>query len=783
MPKRLTELVKNYPYTRSRRENDGIFLPRSRFSTRSATALFVRITADKSHASSRPHPLRIVEDAFKAEAESDATNDFVALWQNIRAIASKPTPGDDSKDKLETAGAEASLNLSTVLADETIRLLSLVPAPDGPSGPTLSLFTSLPRRSYSAGDRSPTMPVVNGSTQGYTSPNDKPAGSPSISNRELEVATDWQAFSNAGFNSPSGLSLAASLWDTDTEVSQPTPKKGANAGKRNLSAKSGSPRRASADSAPVLPAPSSQPGRLTHGVPQIVKLDEAFIDFWADTLLDSIARPWPTFVVCQLKAIPTLRLMESDKPIEWLVIERVLVEPTRSLPPPVKTSAASARAASPTPASPTRSEGSKNRWTTASLAATRKRWSLFSHKHESAPVGQRGRDVTVRKSAMGANVGEMGEIPKEEDEGHPNGVAVNGRTGVNATGVNGVKEADVLEKGTGTKQETMPPLPAIHIEGASAPKDPAMTNREVINTKDATPTTLEATFHQDVLAVVNKLSDEPRQLIEATAQRQLPATAKTTFEPQFVTGPASKEEPASEFSPSQSQPPVAPEPRPVFGMLRSPVAPAAVAEILTSPKNNLVSPHSPEATTVSERQPSKEQAPDSPNPELKKERDISASDPPAKTEKSASRKPAALEDVTLKQPPSSAPDVSTSTEPEIPLPSKASTAESEPERASNAVATASVEETGRVISKKPEVIVAAGPKPQPKVIELAKEEGIDPSASPEVLAELEHAQEANNLDSHDAEAIPADENSANAGPAISEPHPEISTDSSGSCFW
>jgi hypothetical protein len=31
-----------------------------------------------------------------------------------------------------------------------------------------------------------------------------------------------------------------------------------------------------------------------------IQLDEAFVDFWSDAVLDPISASWPTFVVCKL---------------------------------------------------------------------------------------------------------------------------------------------------------------------------------------------------------------------------------------------------------------------------------------------------------------------------------------------------------------------------------------------------------------------------------------------------------------------------------------------------
>ncbi|KIJ54095.1 hypothetical protein M422DRAFT_153811, partial [Sphaerobolus stellatus SS14] len=85
MPRRLTDLVKHYPYEKNRREEDGLFLPRIRFSTRSAPALLLRITLmDEGNATMTPHPLRVVEDALKAIPEGEVSGDLVFLWQTIR---------------------------------------------------------------------------------------------------------------------------------------------------------------------------------------------------------------------------------------------------------------------------------------------------------------------------------------------------------------------------------------------------------------------------------------------------------------------------------------------------------------------------------------------------------------------------------------------------------------------------------------------------------------------------------------------------------------------------
>ena len=522
MPKRLTEIVKNYPFVKSRRDEDGIYLPRSGFSTRHTNALFVRVTVDKSRFSSGSHPLRIVEDAFKAKAKNESINEYGMLWEDIRKISSTSTPTADQSSQAEVDETATPLNLSAILADESIRLFSLVPMPDDAAAPTLSLFTPLPigraRRSLSVGDSPPPTTTANGRTSSAIS--DKAPKSPPRPSQEPETTPDWQLFSSSGFESPSGLSLAASLWDNDIEVSQPLPKRGLGVGKRNLSVRSASSQHGS----PELPAPAPsaaipQPGTLTYDAPRLVKLDEAFIDFWADSLLDSIARTWPTFVVCQLKCTPTLRIAEDKKPLEWLVIERVATEPARPPSLAVKTSAASARAASPVQSSPTKSESGKSlKW-----GARRKRWSFFPPKHASAPAAQAGRDRAVRNAAKDVKVGELGEILREEDEGTPNGVNLNG--------------PKVPDKHAEDSRDEVPPVPrlAMHVNGVLKPEESVATKSENVGVADGIepPAVIAEHVQGQGLSAVNEVaSDEPTNSTSpAAAQEDVEAPHTTMSDP------------------------------------------------------------------------------------------------------------------------------------------------------------------------------------------------------------------------------------------------------------
>ncbi|KIY42969.1 hypothetical protein FISHEDRAFT_24557, partial [Fistulina hepatica ATCC 64428] len=56
-----------------------------------------------------------------------------------------------------------------------------------------------------------------------------------------------------------------------------------------------------------------------------IEIDEAFPDFWSDSLLDPIAEDWPIFVVCRLK---------DATDVQWLVIERSFSRYTPPVPSP-----------------------------------------------------------------------------------------------------------------------------------------------------------------------------------------------------------------------------------------------------------------------------------------------------------------------------------------------------------------------------------------------------------------------------------------------------------------
>jgi len=70
--------------------------------------------------------------------------------------------------------------------------------------------------------------------------------------------------------------------------------------------------------------------------PTRIELDEAFVDTWADTILDermaSIPQAWPNFALFQLKTPRTAGVLNGGEPIEWLVVEQHVC--TTAPPPP-----------------------------------------------------------------------------------------------------------------------------------------------------------------------------------------------------------------------------------------------------------------------------------------------------------------------------------------------------------------------------------------------------------------------------------------------------------------
>lgn len=399
MPVRLTELTKGYPYSKQISPEDDV-LPRPRISTRSFDALYVRLDSQLAdHTAPRPnqHPLRIIVDAFRSEVEP-TNEDYVKMWDAIKTVAS-----GSLDTELAALDTEAYPDLSRVFGEETITLLSLIPA-DNSHNVTITLQPPIiragrptRRRSQSVGHPNGKTAKLNGNTYALASSTVLTATAPK----------DWSDFSTVGFSDNNlGSNFAATLLDTDIEVTNPPSRRPS----RRQRASPDRGRRSSLDNpnltSSVVPRSPKQ-WNTKATVVGLTKVDEAFVDFWSDGLVDPIAADWPNFVLCRLKPLP-------DMSAQWLVIEQTF---TRPPPPPEPAASPSARrASSPRPSLRSEVSGRKS----STFAGARKRFSFFSAGSRESVVATHETRTGGRKKAGKApktsKVGEMGEMLPEVEE-------------------------------------------------------------------------------------------------------------------------------------------------------------------------------------------------------------------------------------------------------------------------------------------------------------------------------------------------------------------------------
>ncbi|TFK37305.1 hypothetical protein BDQ12DRAFT_667228 [Crucibulum laeve] len=425
MPNRLLELVKAYPFypKDDLAPADGI-LPRPNRSTRRYEALFVRIETEvpsskgkEKEGKNKAHPLALIAAAF-ASSPAENAGPHNDLWERIRAASAS---GETS----------ASSELSRVFADETIRFLSLAPgskatATQSPTSPTFSLLPAESNK-FLADKRQ--RPVSTSDQPKYGSANGQSPSKATIDSSPLSsavtpstgasiIGTDWAQFSTSGFwDTPAPL--ASTLLDSDIEVTQPVS---ATSSRRPTKRTKVGGRKSIEVPRTSISELLEENGSTTKDVPQsisrtavvsVVELDEAFIDFWSDALLDPIANEWPSFVVCKLKGSApalsglTLPGEESQEPkkLEWLVLEQAYTTPPPS--PALATPTAEEAQRRPRPSSPKPSFASE----------TKKRFSFFtgssSRQHSSQSIAS---VKNKSKSSKAPRVGEMGEILQEEGE-------------------------------------------------------------------------------------------------------------------------------------------------------------------------------------------------------------------------------------------------------------------------------------------------------------------------------------------------------------------------------
>ncbi|KAI0350934.1 hypothetical protein OH77DRAFT_1430335 [Trametes cingulata] len=421
MPLRLAELVKGYPYhSRSPSADTTVsvdidLLPRPRLSTRQYDALYVRIETQLPDAKStkqKQHPLRLIADALKSELQL-TDSQFANMWEAVR----KSALANDEPEPILTH-VDGYPSVSRIFSDETIRLLSLIPAESTSSKtytvPTIRLPRP-PRKTEGAASAQ-----ANGNGKATTN------GSATVRGRSATTTTtpgspkDWSDFSTSGFgDSALGKDFASTLLDKDVEVTNPRPvverktskKRKASPGRRSSV---DNPNPDSANLAAQLSPP--QPLKSKSTIVKLVKLDEAFIDFWSDALLDPISSDWPNFVVAQLKSLPGVEV--DGKPISWLVLEQRFVAPIPPPPPPPAESEATSpggakRASSPRPSMRSEFSGRKS----STLAAAKKRFTFFSSSQTLGGLSSKAEaKATARKKSKPTRVGEMGEILPEDDK-------------------------------------------------------------------------------------------------------------------------------------------------------------------------------------------------------------------------------------------------------------------------------------------------------------------------------------------------------------------------------
>jgi hypothetical protein len=392
-------------------------LPRPRFSTRQHDALLVRLETEYTGTlKPKSHPLRLIADALRAQSTSEsATPEDAGLWDAIKKASLTLDAAESSSD---AALAEPIPVFSNVFSDETIRLLSLIPVDvsdkdkPAPSFILQSPISTGRPRSFSLPD-TPLSPVQSDRGRpppprpAHVVPSLTASNSTAPTTASPDTPADWLQFSSNGFGTITGLGdLAEKLWDNDVEVT--VPPAAPLSRKSSRRAQSRHSRHSSLDSArtPVAPLPTI-PAILISKTTLVakVKLDEAFIDFWADSLLDPILKHSPRFVLCQLKPSSLASTSTSPTPA-WLVIEQRLV-PVVPVAPPVKEEVevtippARPRASSPRPES--------SRLSSAFSIAS-KRFTFFTGG-SSEPKSPR------EKTTRLPHVGEFGEVSKGRGDG------------------------------------------------------------------------------------------------------------------------------------------------------------------------------------------------------------------------------------------------------------------------------------------------------------------------------------------------------------------------------
>ncbi|KAF7799212.1 hypothetical protein EIP86_010444 [Pleurotus ostreatoroseus] len=411
IPLRLADLIKQYPYdTRPPREGQLPLLEDSVFATRPIDTIYVQIDTElPSPNSKRPsyeHPLRMIREALKAAPGPDSTIHAEAdyYFQRLKKAIADESENNDSWPVL-----------SKVLDDETLRILSLVPAEtsDVPTSPvststastvTPILRTPIPRRRSSSAGAATGASSGKTATNGHTRDSTAPA-----------AFTNWSDFSVVGFGDSLLTKDFATTLDTDTEVTSPPVAPALPSKKRAAIAGAGRGRASTVDTSSLQVAaekrgregaPTETPRKVVLKRVIGLNVDEAFVDFWRDSISDPISSSWPSLAVFQLRS--------GVWDASLLVIEHSYTAPKPPPPPPVPAipPVPERRAASPRPGS-FASNVSGNARKSFTFSPNMKRFSLFSSHNESSTktAPRKGSRSSMPKSPR---IGEMGEILPEE---------------------------------------------------------------------------------------------------------------------------------------------------------------------------------------------------------------------------------------------------------------------------------------------------------------------------------------------------------------------------------
>ena len=482
LPRRLQELVAQYPYTTSPDPTADGLLTRPRFSTRRYDALFVRIEAtypDSAQIQSSRSPVGIFTDALKSEPRS-GSGVHVYLWDQVKAAG---TSGSDDKP------------LPAILSDDTINLFSLASA--DPKEQVLLGISSAPSTLVT-----PLSPARENllSLKANGSAVSVPVRKATLPSSIPQSPKDWAEFSSAGFGETTiSQDFASTLLDKDVEVTEPPAQR--RPSKRRQDRETATPigpNPPSSDQQAALEEPEGP--KLVLITTEIVQLDEAFIDFWRDAVVDPVSSDWPKFIVGELKHPLTPRSTSTSSedegeaspssPINWIIIEEKFRRPTPHPTPVISqevlpTSGGLKVAATPLKrtSSPRPSFGEKK---TSSLSATLRRFTLFGGSkddltediHSAASGSSKKDSLSGIRSKFGVGksprMGEMGEVLSEEPEPlfeAPKKVQKTDKVVAAAAGVVG---GAVLAVAEGKKNEVPAPEEPTLIHPATSP-----TKREV----------------------------------------------------------------------------------------------------------------------------------------------------------------------------------------------------------------------------------------------------------------------------------------------------------------